>query len=89
MRGGVSGAGNGGADARLQAAWLQWARQVVAQTEDVGDRFAQEARRIHYGESEERAIRGRATPEQTAELLEEGVAVMPLLLPDSAKETLQ
>lgn len=76
-------------DPRLQAAWLQWARQVVAQTEDVGSRFAQEARRIHYGETEERPIRGQATARETAELLEEGVAVMPLPLPDSAKETLQ
>lgn len=77
------------ADPRLQAAWLQLARHIVAHTEDVGPRFAQEARRIHYGESEERAIRGQATPQETAELLEEGVAVLPLLLPESAKETLQ
>ncbi len=76
-------------DPRLQAAWLQLARHIVAHTEDVGSRFAQEARRIHYGESEERAIRGQATPQETAELLEEGVAVLPLLLPESAKETLQ
>lgn len=82
-------AGNGPADARLQAAWLQWARHVVAHTEDVGGRFAQEARRIHHGDAEERPIRGQATPQETAELLEEGVAVMPLLLPPSAKETLQ
>jgi len=77
------------ADPKLQAAWLQLARHIVAHTEDVGPRFAQEARRIHYGESEERAIRGQATPQETAELLEEGVAVLPLLLPESAKETLQ
>ena len=82
-------AGNGPQDARLQAAWLQWARHVVAHTEDVGGRFAQEARRIHHGDAEERPIRGQATPQETAELLEEGVAVMPLLLPQSAKETLQ
>ncbi|RYF24943.1 MAG: DUF1178 family protein [Comamonadaceae bacterium] len=86
---GESGAGNGPADPRLQAAWLQWARHVVANTEDVGGRFAQEARRIHHGDAEERPIRGQATPQETAELLEEGVAVMPLLLPQSAKETLQ
>lgn len=73
----------------MQAAWLQMARQVMARTEDVGERFASEARRMHYGEIEERAIRGQATPEQAAELLDEGVAVLPLLLPAAAKEPLQ
>jgi len=42
----------------LQAAWLQVTRQILAQTEDVGARFADEARRMHYGETEERGIRG-------------------------------
>jgi len=73
----------------LQAAYLQLARQVVAQTEDVGERFADEARKIHYGESEERGIRGQASPEQTRELIEEGIAVLPLPLPDALKEPLQ
>lgn len=73
----------------LQAAYLQLARQVVAQTEDVGERFADEARRIHYGESEERGIRGQASPAQTRELIEEGIAVLPLPLPDALKEPLQ
>ena len=72
-----------------QAAWLQLARQIMQRTEDVGDRFAQEARRMHYGEAEERGIRGQATAQQTMELLEEGIAVLPLPLPDAAKETLQ
>lgn len=75
--------------APLQAAWLELARKVVAQTEDVGTRFAEEARRMHHGETEERAIRGRATPDETLELLEEGIAVLPLPLPVAAKETLQ
>ncbi len=78
------------AEARaLQAAYLQFARQVVAQTEDVGERFADEARKIHYGESEERGIRGQATPEQRRELLEEGIAVLPLPLLEGLKEPLQ
>jgi len=64
-------------------------RRVMAQTEDVGQRFAEEARRMHYGEAEERAIRGQATPAQTEELLEEGIAVMPLPLPPGFKGTLQ
>ena len=44
----------------LQARWLQAVRHVMANTEDVGERFAEEARRIHYGEAEERGIRGQA-----------------------------
>jgi hypothetical protein len=73
----------------LQAAWLELARKVVAQTEDVGTRFAEEARRMHYGETEERAIRGHATTDEAVQLLEEGIAVVPLSLPAAAKETLQ
>lgn len=65
----------------LQAAhaqWLQAARELVRNSEDVGDRFAQEARRMHQGEAPARAIRGRSTPEQTMQLLEEGIPVLPL-----------
>jgi len=73
----------------LQAAWLELARKVVAGTEDVGSRFADEARRMHHGEVQERAIRGQATAHEALQLLDEGIAVMPLPLPAAAKETLQ
>ncbi len=73
----------------LQAAWLQMARRIIAGTEDVGSRFAAEARRMHYGELEERGIRGQASVQETVELLDEGIAVLPLLLPEAAKEPLQ
>ena len=72
-----------------ERAWLQWARSVVAQSEDVGAKFAQEARRMHHGEAPERAIRGQASVQETVELIEEGIAVLPLLLPDAVKHTLQ
>lgn len=72
----------------LQAAWLELARKIAANTEDVGNRFADEARRMHHGETEERAIRGQATPDEAAQLLDEGIAVLPLPLPAAAKETL-
>ncbi|MDR1969521.1 MAG: DUF1178 family protein [Burkholderiaceae bacterium] len=75
--------------AAIQAAWLRMVRQVMARTEDVGERFAEEARRIHYGEADERAIRGQATRQQTEALLEEGIAVMPLPIPVGLKEPLQ
>lgn len=73
----------------LQAAWMKAVRHVMANTEDVGERFAEEARRIHYGESEERGIRGQASPEQTRELLDEGIGVLPLPLPKGLKGPLQ
>ena len=76
-------------DARLQAAWLKAVRHVMANTEDVGERFAEEARKIHYGETEERGIRGQATREQTQSLLEEGIGVLPLPIPKALKEPLQ
>ena len=55
----------------------------------MGERFADEARRIHYGEAKERGIRGQASQEQTMELLEEGIPVMPMAFPKALKETLQ
>ena len=73
----------------LQAAYLQVVRHVVTHTEDVGERFADEARRIHYGEAEERGIRGQATSEQAEELLDEGIAVVALPVPPGFKSTLQ
>jgi len=75
--------------AQLQATLLNMVRHVVANTEDVGDSFPEEARKMHYGETEARNIRGHATPEETEELIDEGIAVMPLPLPDALKEPLQ
>lgn len=44
----------------------------------VGEKFADEARKMHAGETEERAIWGEATPEQAEQLAEEGIAAAPL-----------
>ena len=76
-------------DASLQAEWLKMVRHVMANTEDVGERFAEEARRIHYGETEERGIRGQASRQETEALVEEGIAVLPLPIPKGLKEPLQ
>jgi len=76
-------------NAQLQAAWLKLVQQVMANTEDVGERFADEARKIHYGESDERGIRGQATREETEALLEEGIGVLPLPIPKGMKGPLQ
>ena len=79
----------GEVETALAAAWMAVARHVVANTTDVGERFAEEARKIHYGEVEERGIRGKTTPEQARELVEEGISVLPFVLPEALKETLQ
>jgi hypothetical protein len=73
----------------LQSQWLRAVRQVIASTEDVGDRFPEEARRIHYGEIEERGIRGKASREDADALREEGIEVMALPIPDAVKGPIQ
>ena len=72
-----------------QAALLRALRYMVANTEDVGDRFADRARAMHYGDLEPRNIRGQATARETVELLEEWIDIMPLPMPAALKETLQ
>ena len=78
-----------GMPAAAQAAFLKAVRHVLAHTEDVGQGFADEARRMHYGEVEARSIRGQASARETVELLEEGIEVMPLPMLPMLKETLQ
>ena len=72
-----------------QATFLKALRHVVSNTEDVGDRFANQARAMHYGDAEPRSIRGQATPREATELMEEGIDVMALPMPAALKETLQ
>lgn len=75
--------------ADLQAAWLAASRRLMASTEDVGERFPDEARRIHYGEAEARGIRGQATPQEREALREEGIEVVALPLPAALKGPVQ
>ena len=72
-----------------QAAFLNAVRHVLANTEDVGDRFANQARAMHYGDVEPRSIRGQTTQREAIELIEEGIDVMALPMPAALKETLQ
>ena len=55
-------------------------KKVRENADYVGDRFAEEARKIHFGETEARGIYGEATSEEAASLLEDGVEFMPLPL---------
>jgi len=73
----------------VQEAWMKMVKHVIANTDDVGQNFAEEARKMHYGEAQSRNIRGQASVEETQELLEEGIEVLPLPLPDSFKGGLQ
>lgn len=73
----------------LQGRLMQGLRKLIAETEDVGDRFAEEARRIHFKEAPARAIRGSASPEETQSLRDEGIDVITLPLPVALKNTLQ
>lgn len=76
---------SGAGDPKLQEVVAE-AQKVLAKLKShvetncdyVGDKFADEARKIHYGEAEERGIYGESTLQEAKELLEEGVEVMPL-----------
>ena len=58
-------------------------KPVLAHSEDVGPRFAEEARRIHYEEADNRSIRGQTTQEEAKSLIEEGIKIAPLpILPE-------
>jgi hypothetical protein len=71
--------------ADIKAQWQRVVRQVLANTEDVGKRFPEEARRIHYGETGQRGIRGQASAQERAELADEGIEIMALPLPAGLK----
>jgi hypothetical protein len=56
-------------------------RKLIDGTENVGDKFPEEARRIHYGEVPGRSIRGHASPDEAEALRDEGIEVLSLPLP--------
>ncbi len=64
-------------------------RRLIATTEDVGSRFADEARRIHYEETPARPIRGTATDRERHELRDEGIETLSIPIPRALTETLQ
>jgi hypothetical protein len=62
--------------------------KALKSSEYVGDRFAEESRAMHYGERDQAIIHGKASAKDAAELLEEGIAVAPLLVPFTPPEDL-
>jgi len=73
----------------MQTHWMRAVRHLMANTEDVGERFPEEARRIHYGEIEDRGIRGQASREAADALREEGIEVFSLPVPAALKGPIQ
>ncbi len=65
-------------DDEVQKKLIAVAKQILKDSEDVGSRFAEEARKIHRKESELRSIHGTATIEESKELKEEGIDVLTL-----------
>jgi Uncharacterized protein conserved in bacteria len=63
---------------KLREMYRRYRQKVLAETEYVGDRFAEEARKIHFEEVEARPIHGEATRDEVAGLVEDGVHFMPL-----------
>jgi hypothetical protein len=62
----------------LRAMIRELRETIAAATVDVGDAFPEEARRMEEGETEQRAIRGRASFEEAKALLEEGIEILPI-----------
>jgi hypothetical protein len=62
----------------------EFRRALLANSEDVGQRFPEEARKIHYGEAEPRGIAGTASGEEAQALIEEGIEI--LMLPPLPEE---
>lgn len=74
---------------KMQAMMLQVVREIMEKTENVGESFAEEARKIHYKESPQRSIRGVTTVDEAAGLMDEGIEVYSLPVPPPLKSTLQ
>lgn len=87
----VQASGDSPTDPRvaMQAALMRMARHVMANTEDVGERFAAQARAMHYEQEPRRAIRGLATSEEARELVDEGIEVLPLPFAKLVEDPLQ
>jgi len=76
-------------EAQVQAAFLKGMHDLMGRSEDVGNSFAEEARKIHYKESPERSIRGQTTLDEAEALRDEGIDVMAMPMIPAFKNTLQ
>jgi len=68
---------------KVMAQLKEMSEKIRENADYVGDKFAEEARKIHFGETDARGIYGEATPEEARSLAEDGVEFMPIpVLPD-------
>lgn len=66
------------APTQQQVVLLNALKEMLAKTEDVGEQFVEQARRMHNGEEDSRPIRGQASLSDALELIEEGIDVLPI-----------
>jgi len=85
----LTGSDHSQLEAQVQAAFLKGMRELMGKSEDVGEAFADEARKIHYKESPERSIRGQTTLDEAEALREEGIEVLAMPMMPALKNTLQ
>jgi hypothetical protein len=85
----LTGSDHSHLEAQVQAAFLKGMREIMGRSEDVGNSFAEEARKIHYKESPERSIRGQTTLDEAESLREEGIDVLAMPMMPAFKNTLQ
>ena len=85
----LTGSDHSQLEAQVQAAFLKGMRELMGKSEDVGEAFADEARKIHYKESPERSIRGQTTLDEAEALREEGIEVLAMPMLPALKNTLQ
>lgn len=85
----LTGSDHSQLEAQVQAAFLKGMRDLMGKSEDVGEAFADEARKIHYKESPERSIRGQTTLDEAEALREEGIEVLAMPMMPALKNTLQ
>ncbi|MBU3548831.1 DUF1178 family protein [Polynucleobacter sp. P1-05-14] len=85
----LTGSDHSHLEAQVQAAFLKGMRELMGRSEDVGNSFADEARKIHYKETPERSIRGQTTFDEAEALREEGIDVLSMPMIPALKNTLQ
>lgn len=77
----IASEGSVGSAAQVREALTELRTRVEENCDYVGERFAAEARKIHYGETDERGIYGESTDQEVSELVEEGIKVSRLPWP--------
>lgn len=73
----------------MQAMYERMVQHVMEHTTDVGEQFADQARKMHQGEVAEAPIRGRTSPDEAQQLRDEGIDVVSLPVPNISRRRLQ